>query len=458
MKQLQDLPRKLARGPYTQAFALSLAFCQLTLADNNWPQFRGPGATGVADGKPPTEWNVETGENIRWKVDVPGLGHSSPIVWEDRVFLTTAVSNETDTPTLETGWSGGSGESAADAGAWTWKTLCYDLKTGKQLWSQDAHTGVPLAKRHIKATYANSTPATDGKHVLAFFGSEGLYCYDMDGKLLWKTDFGVLKSGPYNMPELEWGFASSPVIHEDKVVVQCDVLNGPFVAILDIKDGKEIRRIEREEVATWSTPAIVKTTAQGDAPARTQIVCNGYKQIAGFDFETGKQLWTVPGGGDVPVPTPFVAHDLIFISNAHGDANPVYAVRTNAAGQQTTEIPGVSSGLAWYDARAGSYMPTPIVVGENIYVGDDRSILRASRAKTGEPLYKERLGSGSATMTASAVAADKQIYYTNEAGDIFVVEAGDEFKLLAENKMNDVCMATPAITGDALLIRTKQAL
>lgn len=384
---------------------------------------------------------------------MPGLGHSSPIVWGDRVFLTTAISATTDAPSLQTGWIGGSGESAADSGAWTWRVLCYDLKSGKTLWSHDAHTGEPRAKRHLKATFANSTPATDGKHVVAFFGSEGLYCYDVDGRQLWKTDLGVLKSGPYSMPDLEWGFASSPVIHKDTVVVQCDVLNGPFIAILDLKNGKELRRIEREDVATWSTPAIV------EAAGRTQIVCNGYRQIAGFDFETGKKLWGVPSGGDVPVPTPFVAHDLIFITNAHGGPNPIYAVRTDATGDLNIEyVAAQQSGLQWYRKRDGTYMPTPIVVGDNIYVGNDRSILRVGDARTGKGIYKERLGDGNATITASPVATNERIYYANESGDVFVVKTGDEFELLATNKMNDVCMATPAIAGDALLIRTKGKL
>ena len=242
----------------------------VAVADDNWPQFRGHGGLGIGSGNPPIEWDTQTKRNISWATPIPGLGHSAPIVWNDRVFLTTAVNLDTDTPSVQTGWSGGAGESAKDTGEWTWRVMCLQLETGKILWSKVAHVGKPTIKRHLKASHANCTPATDGEFVVAFFGSEGLYCFDVDGQAIWKHDFGKLHSGPYDAPELEWGFSSSPIIHGDRVIVQCDCLNTNFVAVLDVRTGTEIRRIDRAgEVATWSKPLVVT------AKEREQIVCNG---------------------------------------------------------------------------------------------------------------------------------------------------------------------------------------
>ena len=295
-------------------------------ADDNWPQFRGHAGSGIGSGDPPTEWNVDTGQNVEWKTAIPGLGHSCPIVWSNRVFLTTAVNSDTDKPSVETGWVGGAGESANDTGEWTWQLLCLQLDTGKLIWTQSAHSGVPTIKRHLKASHANCTPATDGERVVAFFGSEGLHCFNRNGDLLWKQDFGRLHSGPYDQEDLEWGFASSPIIHEGRVIVQCDCLNTNFVAILDIETGDEIRRINRHgEVATWSTPLVVITED------RQQIVCNGYRQMAGYDLRTGKTLWHLNNGGDVPVPTPLFASGPDLPDQR---AWPVADLRHNTSGQR----------------------------------------------------------------------------------------------------------------------------
>ena len=365
-------------------------------ADDNWPQFRGHGGSGIGSGNPPTEWDIDSEQNVAWKTPIPGLGHSAPIVWGDRIFLTTAVNSETDNPSVEIGWSGGAGESAADAGQWSWQVICVELTTGKILWSRDAHVGQPTIKRHLKASHANCTPATDGEFVVAFFGSEGLYCFDFDGNLVWKHDFGKLHSGPYDAPKLEWGFASSPVIHDGQVIVQCDCLNANFVAILDLKTGKELRRIDRDgEVATWSTPLVV-TTAD-----REQVVCNGYHQMAGYDLPTGDRLWHLTGGGDVPVPTPLFAEGLIFLTNGHS-RSPTFAIRPTASGDLTPDDESADdepkdSGLAWWQSRDGSYMPTPLISGGLLYTCDDNGRLTVRAAKTGELIYRQRIGSGRRT-------------------------------------------------------------
>ena len=416
--------------------------------DDNWPQFRGHAALGIGSGHPPTEWDVRTQRNVLWKTPLPGLGHSAPIVWGDRVFVTTAVNADTDQPSVKTGWSGAGGASAKDTGKWTWQVMCLRLRTGQVLWTRDVHVGQPTIKRHLKASHANCTPATDGTYVVAFFGSEGLHCFDVSGRRVWKRNFGKLVSGPYDAPDLEWGFASSPVIHEGRIVLQCDCLNTNFVAILDLETGKEIRRIDRGgEVATWSTPLVV------NAAGRQQIVCNGYRQMAGYDWRTGARLWHLNGGGDVPVPTPLFANGLIYLTNGHG-RSPTYAIRPAAVGDMTPEADGPARpGLAWWRPRSGSYMPTPLVTDQRLYTCGDNGRLEVRDAMSGELIYRKRVGTGSQTYSASAVAAGENIYFVSERGQVTVIKQGDVFHKVATNDVEDIVMATPAVSGDRLLIR-----
>lgn len=418
--------------------------------DGNWPSFRGPNASGIAAGDDlPAEWDVESGKNVRWKTPIPGLGHSSPIVWEDRVFVTTAVSGQ-ENPELKVGLYGNIAP-VEDASVHQWKVYCLDRKTGKVRWERTAHSGAPKVKRHTKATHANSTMATDGKHVVAFFGSEGLYCYDPNGKLRWKRDLGVLDAGFFAVPTAQWGFASSPVIWKDRVFVQCDVQKGGFVAALSLADGRDLWRTLRLDVPTWSTPAVI------EAGGRSQVVLNGWKQIAGYDGMTGKELWTLRGGGDIPVPTPISAHGLIFLTNAHGRMAPIYAVRTGAQGDiSLKEGESANAHIAWSTPRDGAYMQTPLVYGDHLYVCRDNGILSCYEARTGQRLYQERLGTGATTgYTASAVAAGGKLYYTSEDGDVHVLQAGPTFKRLAVNGLGETCLATPAISRGNLLFRTR---
>lgn len=421
--------------------------------DDNWPQFRGPRSMGVGSGRPPVTWNVETSANVAWKTKIPGLGHASPIVWGDRVYVATAVSLADDEPTLQTGWLGGSGKSPDDTGEWTWQLLACDLSSGRIVWTRDVCTGTPVIKRHLKATHANCTPATDGQHILAFFGSEGLFCYDRQGRLLWQRDFGKLVSGPYDVDDLEWGFASSPILYDGRVIVQCDCLNTNFVAVLDVATGEEQLRIEREaEVATWSTPAIA---VDDDGP---QIVCNGYHQMAGYRLHTGQRLWHLSGGGDVPVPTPLVTDGLIVLTNGHSAA-PTYAVRVTARGDVTpARNEPLPDGLAWWERYDGSYMPTPIIVDGLLYACNDDGRLAVRQLEDGKRVYRQRVGTGRRVYSASAVSAGGHLYFCSERGEVTVVRTGRDFDVVGRNEMGDVVMATPAISGDNLLIRTVQHL
>jgi outer membrane protein assembly factor BamB len=417
--------------------------------DGNWPQFRGPSARGVMEGKPtPTEWNGEEGKGVLWKTPIPGLGHSSPVIWGDHLYVTTAISGK-EKDDLRVGLYGDIA-SVQDDSVYQWKVYCVDRRTGKVLWERTAHTGVPKVKRHTKGTHANSTPATDGKHVLAFFGSEGLYCYDTAGKLLWKKDLGLLDSGFFMVPTAQWGFASSPVIWKDQVIVQCDVQKGSFLAAFSLKDGAELWRTPRADVPTWSTPTVFEN---GD---QAQVVVNGWKHIGGYDARTGKEVWRLTGGGDIPVPTPQVAHGLIFITNAHGRMAPIYAVRTTAQGDiSLAQGETASAGIAWSTHREGAYMQTPVVYGDYLYVCRDNGVLSCYEARTGKRLYTERLGTGATGFTASGVAAGGKLYYTSEDGDVQVIAAGPEFKRLAVNRLGETCLSTPAISQGVLFFRTR---
>ncbi len=433
------------------ALCVSVGVFACGVSAENWPSFRGPNASGLGTGSPPVKWNVETGENIKWKTFIPGLAHSSPIVWGDRVYVTTAV-NAAGDASLAKGWLQGTGDSAKDEGEWEWKVIALDKQTGKVVWDEAAHKGAPKFKRHIKATHANSTPCTDGKHVVAFFGSEGLYCYDTAGKLLWKKDFGALNAAPGDDKSLEWGFANSPIIHDGKVIVQCDAVESAFLAVLDVQDGRELWRTKREDDTTWSSPSVHV------GKDRTTIVCNGYKEMAGYDLSTGKRLWQLHGGGDVPVPAPVVAGDSIFITNGHG-RKPIYVIRADSSGDLTPNDDTKPDALLWWSKVKGSYMPTPIVVGDIFYVSDDGGIFTGFEAATGKQLLRERLpGGGNSTYSASPVSADGRVYAVNEDGQVDVVKTGREYEHLATNQMGEVCMASPAISDGLLFIRGQKTL
>jgi outer membrane protein assembly factor BamB len=427
------------------------ASLSLYAADANWPQFRGPHASGVAEGFTiPSTWNVEKGENVRWRAEIPGLSHSSPIVWGDRVYVCTAV--KPGKSELKVGLYGDI-EPLEEKEAMQWRLLAVDKESGKILWNTSGFEGVPRVKRHPKSTHCNSTPATDGRHIVSIFGSEGLFCFDTAGKLLWKKDLGPMESGYYVVPSAQWGFGSSPIIHEDKVVVLCDVLTNSFLAVCNIDDGKELWRTPRDDVPTWGTPAILETAD------RRQIVANGWHHIAGYDLTTGKELWKLDGGGDIPVPTPIFGKGLIYLTSAHGSSRPMRAVRPEATGNITpSDVGQTNKFIAWVHPRQGNYMQTPILVGDYLYGCLDNGVVTCFAAETGKIQYSERLGDGSQGFTASPVAGDHKIYFTSELGNVFVLPVEKTFSVIATNRLGETCMATPAVSGGTLFFRTREHL
>ncbi len=421
-------------------------------SDQSWPRFRGVHGRGVAEGHATSvTWNARSGQNVLWKTSIPGLAHSSPVVWGDSVYLTTAVNTEGGS-LLKVGLYG-SIDPVPDEPVHRFVLYRIDRRTGRILWERTAHEGVPRRPRHPKSTLANPTPATDGERVVAFFGSEGLYCYDTEGKLLWKKDFGPLDAAFFVAPDAQWGFASSPVIHDGVVYIQCDVLNDPFLAAFDLETGEQIWRTPRDDVPTWSTPTVHE---KGD---RTLLLVNGWKHAGGYDAATGKEIWRLSGGGDIPVPGPVVAHDLVFITNAHGSDSPIYAVRLDAEGDiSLAEGETANRSVSWSVPRGGAYMQTPLVYGDYLYNCRDNGVLTVYRARTGERMYQQRLGGGGGGFTASPVAADGKVYFTSEEGDVYVVKAGPKYELLATNSLDEVTMATPAISEGVLYFRTRTDL
>ncbi len=418
----------------------------------NWPSFRGSNANGIAEGYSlPNAWNVKRSENIRWTTPIPGLGLSSPIVWGDRIFISTAISggkNQEFKPGLY-----GDIASVEDDTPHRWVVYCLDKNTSKILWERTAHSGVPKVRRHTKSTHANSTLATDGKHVLAFFGSEGLYCYDLEGGLLWSKNFGLLDSGFFMVPTAQWEFGSSPVIYKNMVIIQCDVQKNSFLAAFSISDGSEVWRTARDDVPAWSTPAIY--VSDGDA----QIVVNGFEHIGGYDAATGKELWRMKGGGDIPVPTPVISGNMAFITGAHGSLAPVYAIKLSARGDISLEENQTSNKhVVWSQLRDGSYMSTPLIYGDYLYNCRWNGVLCCYEASTGKRVYQQRLGGGTSAFTSSPVAGEGKIYITSEDGDVYIVKAGPEYEILAQNSLDGVCLATPAISEGTLFFRTKSRL
>jgi outer membrane protein assembly factor BamB len=413
-----------------------------------WPAFRGANTSGVADGQGAVaEWNVATGQNIKWKTPIPGIAVSSPIVWGDRVFVTTAVGSNADT-TFRTGLYGDV-KPVDDLSTHTWKIYALDRRTGAVAWQRDVFTGAPSVKRHTKSSQASSTPATDGKHVVAVFGSVGLLaCYDMQGKQLWQRNIGIIDNGWFFDPTFQWGHSSSPVIHKSMVIVQGDQQKGSYLAAFDLTTGKPVWRTERpDEISTWGTPAIL-TGPRGD-----EIVTNGTK-IRGYDPATGKLLWTLGPNSEITVGSPVVGKNVVYVTGGYPPVRPVYAVKAGASGDISLPKGETSSStIAWSNDREGTYIPTPLLYRDMLYTLNINGILTAYKADTGERVYRARVGGGGA-FSASPIAADGRLYFASEDGDVFVAQAGAEYVELGKFPLNEVIMATPAISDGLIIVRT----
>ena len=413
----------------------------------NWPSFRGSNAAGVGDGQGVvSEWDVATGRNIKWKTAIPGLGTSSPIVWGDRVFVVSAASEE-DT-SFRTGLTGDV-KPIETLPSHIYAVHALDLATGRRLWQSEVFIGAPKTKRHFKSSQANATPVTDGKHIVAVFGSIGVMaCYDVDGQLVWKKDIGALDSGWFLDPSYQWGHSSSPIIYHSSVIVQADQSRGSFIAAFDLATGRELWRTPRtDEVSTWATPTII------NGPKGDEMVTNGTK-VRAYDPDTGELLWTLAPNSEIAIGTPVVHRDLAIVTAGYPPVRPVYAIRAGARGDISLPKGTASSdAIAWSHDRDGTYISSPIVYRDQLYTLNNNGILTAYDANTGERIYRARVGGGGA-FTASPVAADGKLFAASEDGEVFVIQAGREYVELGKYPMNEVVMASPAISNGVLIVRT----
>lgn len=366
---------------------------------SNWPSFRGPGAGGVARADLPEKWDLTNSSNVRWRCPIEGLGHGGPAVWGNQVFVLTA-----DNGAAQPVKTGVFGDIAPVEGEkpFAWKLLCVDLTSGRLLWNRTAVRGEAKIKRHPKSSHANCTPVIDG----------------------------------------------------GRVIVECDVEENSFLADFSLEDGRELWRTPRDEVPTWSTPTIIHPEGR---PA--QVVCNGHKHAAGYDPGTGKEIWSLAMPGDMPIPTPIFAHDLIFFTSAHGGPSGIFAVRPSAVGDISLPAgQSASQSVAWSTNRGGSYIPTPIVIGDLLYCCNWNGVLTCFDAGSGREVYHTRLPGSEAGFTASPVGTANKLYLVSEEGLVHVVKPGPEFSLLATNSLGAKCLATPAIAHDTLLFRTESGL
>jgi outer membrane protein assembly factor BamB len=418
----------------------------LTLSAQQWPAFRGANAVGVADGTPTAvTWNIATGENVAWKTAVPGVAVSSPIVWGDRVFISTAISSD-PSQGIRTGLYGDV-EPVNDSSKHTWRLIALDKKSGKVLWDQLAYEGVPKTKRHPKSSQASATPVTDGRHVIVSFGSQGLYAYDLEGKLLWKKDLGTLNAGWFFDPDYEWGIGSSPIIYKNLVIVQCDIQRNSFIAAFDTDTGKEAWRTSREEIPSWSTPTIF------EADGKAELVTQATTFTRGYDPMTGKELWKYSGNSEIAIPTPIVGPGVVVITNGYRGVQPIFAIKPGATGDITLPKDTTKNGfVSWSTTRGGPYIPTPVIYHDQLYVLLNNGVLAAYKVATGEQVYQKRIGSGG-SFSASPVVADGKIYCSSEDGDVYVIKAGPEYEELGKNSIGEVLMATPAVSDGLIIFR-----
>lgn len=426
------------------SLTLLVLSCSALRAQPNWPQFRGPGAAGVAENENlPDRWSAT--ENVSWKTEIPGRGWSSPIVWGNRVFLTTVISaGESELPQKGLYFGGNRPEPLAEVHQW--RVLCLDLQTGEVLWERLVHEGQPETAIHIKSSYASETPVTDGQRVYCMFGNVGVFCFDFDGQELWRHRLEPRET------RYGWGTAASPVIHQDRLYLVNDNEEDSYLLALDAKTGDVIWRVPRDEKSNWATPFVWVNRE------RTEIVTPGTGKVRSYDLE-GNLLWSLSGMSSITIATPQADNELLYISSGYvgDDLRPIYAIRPGARGDISLEGEATSNDfIAWSLPQAAPYNPTSLIYDKRLYVLYDRGLLSCFDASNGKNIFgPQRLPNGRA-FTASPWAYGGKVYCLNEDGTTFVLTAGDRFELLHTNSLaaDDMCMATPAIAGDRLLIRT----
>jgi outer membrane protein assembly factor BamB len=412
-------------------------------AGTSWPQWRGPSGQGISDEKNlPTTWSAT--KNIKWKTPIAGRGHSSPIVWGNKIFLTTAIEGPLVPGAKAVKHMDGDKEyihpdSVGADHKHLFKVICLSRETGKILWEQTSFEGTPYDDRHRKSSFASSTPATDGKYVYAFFGSEGLYAYDVKGKFAWKADLGKLATAGM-------GTGTSPILYDNLVIVQCDEENGErsFIVGINKKTGKEVWRTPRKVQVSWATPLLVRTTK------RAELITSGNEAVIAYEPATGKELWRHKGVDSNAIPSPVANNEMVFIS-AGFPTRIAMAIKLGGAGDLVDSV-------VWKYAKGTAYVPSPILYGDYLYLTTDRGILTCLDARTGEVKYEGGRAPIPATFTASPIAFDGKILMTSEDGDTFVIKAGPKHEILGTNTVGEPVYASPAVADGNIFIRGEKSL
>ena len=435
---------------YRRAALVSAVCCVLvstSWAEANWPCFRGPSCGVVEDEVLPVSWS--TTENVRWQIDVVGRAWSSPVVWGDKIFLST-VASEGHVEEAKKGLYFGGNRNKPSSATHHWIVYCYDWASGKTLWQKTVHTGKPAQPVHIKNTYASETPVTDGQRVYFYFGNLGVFCFDLEGRELWQKRIAPAKMR-YN-----WGPAASPVLHGDRLFIINDNEEQSYLLALDTKTGDEVFRVPRNEKSNWVTPYLWENAE------RMELVTSGTGKVRSYDLK-GQLLWELGGMSVIAIPTPVEGNGLLYLCSGYvGDRKnrPVYAVKPGASGDITPEDEkDLGQSIAWYHKFGGPYNPSPIAYGDYVYVLYDRGTVSCYDGRTGEVVYeKQQLAEDARAFTVSPWANDGKLFFLSEDGDTFVVQAGPESKVLSRNALNEMCMATPATLRGSIVIRTLSKL
>lgn len=413
-------------------------------ATSQWPQFRGAHSLGVATGKGlPDKWSAT--ENVAWKTDIPGRGWSSPIVWGNRLFVTTVVDNGQSEPPKKGLYFGGN-RPAPPTTEHVWKVICLDVRSGKQLWEQTVLKAEPKTSRHLKNSFASETPVTDGERVYALFGNVGIFCFTMDGKPVWskRLDPHATRFG--------WGTAASPMLYKDRIYILNDNDEKSYLLALDKRTGIQVWQVDRDEKSNWSSPYV------WEHDGRAEIVTAGTGKVRSYDLDS-KLLWWLKGMSSITIATPFAENGLLYVTSGYvGDrARPIYAIKPGATGDISLKPEQVSNEyIAWSKPAAAPYNPSTLVYDGRLYVLTDAGMVSTFKADTGAQIIdRERLPNG-LHFTTSPWAYNGKVLCLNEDGVTFVIRAGDKMEIERTNTLadDDMCMATPAIAGDRLLIRT----
>jgi outer membrane protein assembly factor BamB len=420
---------------------LLLLSSALFAADDDWPQWRGPNNDGMARSDAPLEWSDT--RNVAWRVPIPGRGFSSPVIWGEKIFLTTAVPTEASAaPTQSQRPGAGPGGGVGAGREHKFLVLCLNRLSGKVLWERVATVATPHEGYHGRyGSFASNSPVTDGKHIYAFFGSRGMYCYDLDGKLVWEKRFP-----PMHM-RLQFGEGVAPVVDEDMLYLKFDQEQGSYMLALDKRSGKEIWRVERDEVSSWSPPLVVTDNA------RRQVVVSASTSVRSYDPKTGKLIWECAGLGTNVIPAPVTAGDIVYVMSGHRSPN-LLAIRLGREGNLT----GTKS-IAWTNDRGNSYTASPVLHDNKLYFVTDSGILSCLNAITGEAHYRQQRLPEPYNFKASPVGANGKLYLATEEGDVVVVKMGEQYEVLATNTLSDqTFIASPAIAGGSLYLRSQDAL